>query len=199
MTKAPSVDDMSQSSAIVLTEKLGSGGERDCYIHPDNKKLCVKVNRPGVIGRRQNLIDWTYYKSLSARNIASPHIPACHAWINTDKGIGLVTDRICRADFSAAPSVLEALHSGEISLNQATTLINTLFEYMISHNVVVVDYHPDHFILSEQPDSSVVVAIVDGLGTRHLGFRFWLRTHIHAYGRKKTRAVWKKALDSLQS
>ena len=89
-----------ENKLLNLTELIGSGNERDCFIHPDNPKYCVKVTKPGVVGRRQNEIDMAYFEVLKRRNISSPHIPACHGWVETNRGKGIVVERICRPDLS---------------------------------------------------------------------------------------------------
>lgn len=56
---------------------------------------------------------------------------------------------------------------------------------MMKMNVVVIDYHPDHFLISEVENGVRHLVIVDGLGSRYLDIRYWLRTRIPIYGQKK--------------
>jgi len=183
----------------VLGELIGSGKERHCYAHPTNPLLCIKITQKGVIGRRQNLLDWTYYLYLKNRGINSPSVPKCYGWVSTDQGPGLLVERICRADSSPAPTLLQAINTGEISRELALKLVEASFLEMIQKNIVVVDYHPDHMLVSEDAKGQRHIVVVDGLGSRHLGLRFWLRTRIPAYGRKKTRAVWNQVNSFLGS
>lgn len=191
--------DIPMANMLELSELIGSGNERDCYIHPLNPRFCVKVTKPGVVGRRQNEIDMAYFALLKQRGIASPHIPICHGWVETNRGKGIVVERICRPDLTPAPSVLAAVQSGEISLAQALELMDEVFTYAVTHNVVVTDCNLEHLVLSEQPDGSRKLAIVDGLGARFLDLKFWIRTRFGAYGRMKTRKVWKKSLAVLKA
>lgn len=193
------MDFITTTKPLTLITLIGSGNERDCYIHPDNPSYCVKVTKPGVIGRRQNEIDMAYFKLLTQRNIVSPHIPVCHGWVETNFGRGIIVDRICRTDFSPAPSVLTAVKTNLITAPEAFQLIDEVFIYAIKNNIVVTDCNLDHLILSEQTDSSFKIAIVDGLGARFMGIKFWIRTLIGTYGRLKTRKVWLKCIATLQA
>ena len=92
-------------------EPFAVGGTRRCYVHPDDNNLCVKVLRPDrtaaarladargwrrLKGRRgfdDQRKELKAYRQLTRRSFGDwTHVPRCHGAVDTDQGIGIVTD-----------------------------------------------------------------------------------------------------------
>lgn len=60
---------------IELTDELlvGAGGHRECYRHPQDRKLCIKITVSH--DKRQSVRELTYYAILERRGIAWDMLP----------------------------------------------------------------------------------------------------------------------------
>lgn len=171
LADAPSVQDV----VLVLTEKIGSGHDREVWRHPLNRALGVKVSKPEH-ERAQNDIDLHYSMHLERLGVAGPHLPRVHGWVQTDRGPGLVVDLVQRRDGTPCPTLSQAVRSGMISEMEAVGLIYEACEWLTRNGVILADYGLDNFLIRE---SSVAgrahLVFVDGLGTRHFDFKYWAR------------------------
>lgn len=166
-------------------EPFAVGGTRRCYVHPDDKNLCVKVLRPDrtaaarladargwrrLKGRRgfdDQRKELKAYQQLSRRPPADwTHVPRCHGTIATDQGIGIVTD-LHRDWHGGFPKNLEQLlPSGMTDALAAAIdefkawLRRTLFlsRDLLPHNIIAVAVEEDRYRL----------VIVDGIGNSEL-------------------------------
>src|SRR5690606_642053 len=79
MTSHPNTTPLDLSNAVMI----GSGTERDCYQHPNNPNLCIKVNNGKVLPNKkqrakQNQIEYSYYLRLQKRHQQPTVIPQCY-------------------------------------------------------------------------------------------------------------------------
>ena len=182
-------------SCLRLSQVLGKGNERICWAHPFDSSICVKTVRPGVEGRRQNDLDFHYYQFLQSRGVGGAHIPAVLGWVDTDKGRGLLVERIKGIDGGLPVSVAKALREGLISADQARRLIDDAFAWFIANSVVVSDSNPEHLVLRKNDAGEDILSVVDGLGGRHLDIRYRLRNRLLWYARRKSQKTWREILN----
>jgi len=181
-------------SFISLSHVLGRGNERICWAHPFDSAVCVKTVRPGVKGRGQNDLDLHYYQVLQARGIGGPRIPAVLGWVDTDQGRGLLVERVSGPDGASPVSVAKALQEGRLSPDQARKLIDEAFAWFVARAVVVSDSNPEHLVLRQDGVGKDILAVVDGLGGRHLDLRYRLRNWVPWYAKRKSRKTWRELL-----
>ena len=84
---------------IILSEKLliAEGGKRFCYLHPDNEKKIVKIDKSGGKARRNgNKKEYKAYQNALKKYGKDIHqlIPHYDGLIETNFGLGLVSDNI---------------------------------------------------------------------------------------------------------
>ena len=170
-----------------LEKLLGSGNERLCWEHPGESTMCVKTVRPGVVGRRQNDIDFDYYRFLVGRGIAGSRIPKVFGWVDTDHGKGLAVEKISGPDGGQPLSLPRVLEEGRLSVEQVTRLIDETFDWFVERAVVISDCNPEHLLLRQDEAGRDILVVVDGLGGRHIDFRYKLRKWLPWYARRKTR------------
>lgn len=159
--------------AILLNDLIGSGNDRDCWRMPSDHMLCVKVAKPEQ-ERPQNEIDFHYAKHLKRKNIISVHMPAVYGWVLTDKGPGLVFDLIQDIDGQTSKQILDSLQTGRIDLILATELVNEAFDWLIEKHVILADYGINNLLVQNYAIGKYRLVIVDGLGARNFGWRYWL-------------------------
>jgi hypothetical protein len=183
---------------LVLTELIGSGGDRDVWRHPVNPALCVKVAKPSQ-ERAQNDIDYDYSSYLARRRVHGPHLTRMHGWVETNRGRGLVFDLVQQPDGTPCPTLPQALRAGMLDEDAAHRLISEAFDWMIANKVVLGDCGVSNFVVRDGADGSRHLVVVDGLGARHFGFKYWIRRRLAFLARRKTRQFRAKALRLLHN
>jgi len=183
---------------LVLAEKIGSGNDRECWRHPANPALCVKVAKPEQ-ERVQNEIDYHYGRLLARRGIATPHLTRVHGWVRTNRGRGLVVDLVCQPDGSPAPTLFEALRDGLIDRRQAVELVNEAFDWLVENDIILADFGPDNFLVRRLSKGGFRLVFVDGLGARHFGMRYWARRTFGFLAHRKSDEFRRRTLALLES
>lgn len=178
---------------------LGQGNERQCYIHPDNPALCIKVYQPGMVVRSQNSIEYAYLKYLECKKVPFTHIPQCHSWIQTNKGRGLLIDRVLDQDGTPSISMEEALISNLISKPKAKQLLKELGDYLIQHKICISDINVDQVLLKKMGNQWIPM-IIDGIGSRYFYTpKLPLIMLFPSIGLKKTLTNWPQLIQKMMN
>lgn len=178
---------------------LGQGNERQCYVHPDNPALCIKVYQPGMIVRSQNSIEYAYLKYLEFKKVPFTYIPRCYSWVQTDKGKGLLIDRVLDQDGTPSISMEEAIKSSLISKSTAKQLLELLGDYLIKHKICISDINVDQVLL-KKVESQWVPMIIDGIGSRYFYTpKLPLIMLFPSIGLKKTKANWPQLIQKVMN
>jgi hypothetical protein len=208
---------------LVLTDRepFARGGGRDCYVHPHDPGLCVKVARPGRSPeerRRQvawwkrwrkpaqkyddSLRDFRLLKALEAAGDAAiwRHVPRCLGWVGTDRGRGLVTELVRDADGQISRNLLEYIWTqGYTPRVQAA--VEEFARFWEARCIPARSLFLDNIAAQEQADGTLRLVVIDGLGStvlipwytwhQRLG-RLWARRKIHQLRRDIAALVAKR-------
>ncbi len=109
---------------------LAKGGERSCYIHPHDETKVIKVLHTLGSHNNQNELEYSYIKYLKKNNKDLSQIAKCYNYIDTNKGKGLIFERIMNFDESFSKSFRYMLANKIISLAEQQILINELKQYL---------------------------------------------------------------------
>ena len=119
----------SQSVALLKhATPFATGTASLCYVHPDNPDLCLKVQKPEKLHKRnflrrlpsaiyhytENVKNADAYRQKAVRHGGAriwEHLPRLHGWQNTDIGLGLVSDYYSTPDGRPAPTLRGLLHA----------------------------------------------------------------------------------------
>ena len=165
----------SRDTVLTVSERIGSGNDRDIWRHPLHRSLGIKTDRPDH-ARAQNDIDFDYGMHLAHLGVAGPHLPRVHGWVATNKGRGLVVDLVLQPDGTPSPTLPQTLRSGQIDVQEAIRLIDEGFAWLGSHGVMLVDYGIHNMLVQDrQPGEPARLVFVDGLGARHFDFKYRAR------------------------
>jgi hypothetical protein len=215
--------DYSSSNPLILEglQPFATGGGRDCYIYPDNQNLCIKVARKGRSPEERRLrVPWwkrwrkpAYkyddnlrdFSALNALEHDSPpetwqHLPRCYGWVDTDRGMGLVTDLVRDADGQISRTLRQHIQtSTQASLIQSA--VDDFSNFWLSQSIPVRSLFTDNIVAQVQADGALRLVVIDGFGTtvlfpwytwgKHLGkirarqMILQLRSEIHAYMENK--------------
>ena len=101
---------MEPRPVLRLQKLIGHGGTRECWHHPLNDSLCVKVN---LENRKNNSLLYEIHVYERIKNLLPGFIPAIHPeLVETDKGLGLVSALVRDEDGRISPCLSDYLKKG---------------------------------------------------------------------------------------
>ena len=144
---------------------MARGTSRICYRHPLDPGKCIKVDRPGSPST-PNRIEFDYYARLRKRRVPMDHIAACHGWVETDQGRGLVFDRITWDDSPGSPSVnlAAAIREKKLAAEDVRQGVRDFVRYLQHYRILWTDENPVNLGVTVRPGLRFI--ILDGLGGR---------------------------------
>ncbi len=163
---------------------FGSGGKRDCFVHPEVKGLCVKVARvgrepdslyrkapwlrrwrKGVHGFDENHQDYQALQALESLGDPSVwnHLPRCFGWIDADRGRGLVIELLRDADGLISRSFLDYLWTEGYD-ERAQTAVEEFAEFWQSHAIPSRSLLLDNIVAQVRGNGTMRLVLIDGLG-----------------------------------
>jgi hypothetical protein len=173
---------------------IGKGNERLCYIHPEDDTKVIKVAyKEGKI-RDQNRLEYIYNQHLEKRGVNFAHLSKCYGWVNVGQKEGLVFERVLNFDNTPALTLSKAIEEKRISIEYAQELLEELRQYLEENVILFIDVALDNIMCQKQADGSCRLIIIDGLGARRPGLKFWLYRHIRLYAKYKVKSQWQKVL-----
>ena len=160
---------------------FAEGGNRFCYVHPDNKNLCLKISKPEVVKKMRSNAPW--YKKLRSEQSFDDnfreenayqqraikknpkkiwrHLARWHEFVETSKGLASCTELITNND-EVALNLEEYLFS-----KGRTSEINIAlkeFEMFLKETKLLTKNIIPHNLAVKENDSGLTLKIIDGLG-----------------------------------
>lgn len=177
---------------------LGKGNERLCYVHPDDPSKIIKVPYRNRNARSQNRLEALYYAYLEKKGASFAHITRCYGSVDVEGEKGLIFDRVINSDGSRSMTFNDIVRQKIITPEQAEELLDDLKGYLVANNILFVDVSLDNIMCRREEDGSYRLVIVDGLGGRRPGFKFWLYRHFPSYAAYKVKRQWPKVMRNFQ-
>ncbi|MDA8712544.1 PhoP regulatory network YrbL family protein [Alphaproteobacteria bacterium] len=165
---------------------FAEGGRRICYQHPENPDLCIKVSKPDtIITRRANMPLHRRLRPLSAfddnhdeikgyrqlvvkRAVGDEnaplwqHVPKCYGFVETNIGLGLVSD-FYHTHNKPAPTVQQLLYDNGLTPELQAALDE--FAQFLSDSLLVTRAIIPHNIVFAADGR---IKLIDGIGGRNL-------------------------------
>ncbi len=182
---------------INLTNELfiASGGERNVYQHPLDSSKVIKIlyKKDGIYayGGSRNKIEHKYFRFLEKSKIPFTHISRCYNYLDTNLGKGLVYDKVCDYDGKLSRSFLKVIRKRLLKEDEENLLINEFKEYIFKYNILFIDCELHNIFCCEYEKEKYRLIIIDGLGAKRKGFKFWLYLHSKIYTKYKVKSQWK--------
>ena len=157
---------------------IGHGWKRDCYLHPKDAGLCIKVASKAAAGARKlrermvswfraesagdahNRREWLAYRAFGT--VLAPFVPRYHGFIATSRGQGLVVDLVRDEDGGPSMPLLDYLHQG--SADRGAALLDqfgVLFDLLAAHDLWLMDLNPRNFLVQVTADGTERVWLID--------------------------------------
>ena len=160
---------------------FAEGGNRICYIHPDDKTLCLKISKPEVVKKMYQNAPW--YKKLRSEKSFDDnfreesayqqkaikenpqkiwnHLAKWHAFVETNKGLASCTELITNNE-EVALNLEEYLFSKGRTLEIEKALKE--FEAYLKETKLLTKNIIPHNLAVKENDCGLTLKIIDGLG-----------------------------------
>ena len=161
---------------------LGKGTGRECYLHPYDYGKVIKKEYKNAEHSKQNLIEYKYYDFLRRKNTNMKQIVNCYGFQKINDGTrGLVFDRVMNYDGKPSISLRKCMILKKLTINTLDRLFNELVEYINKNNILFIDTSLTNIFVQEYSFNQYKLIIIDGLGAKKYGFKFWLYLHLNIY------------------
>lgn len=189
---------------------IAVGQHRAIYAHPRDATLLVKVIREDVAKTRwqrwpkrlQRALHYTgfvrelkEYIAVRARHPqADPPISRMLGVVDTDLGLGLVSEMVAGPDGHAAPT-LAALYERERGFQPwIEQALETLLRDLLASEVILGDLHPWNIVHGSDSRGGPRLVVVDGFGEKHL---LPIRSMSRALNRGNTERLFRRMRGNL--
>ena len=161
---------------------FAEGGNRVCYIHPDNKNLCLKISKSEVVKKMRSNAPW--YKKLRSENSFDDnyreerayqqraikknpqkiwkHLAKWYEFVETSKGLASCTELITNND-KIALNLEEYLFSKGRTKEIDKALKE--FEIFLKETKLLTKNIIPHNLAVKEDDYGLTLKIIDGLGS----------------------------------
>jgi hypothetical protein len=143
---------------------IGKGSHKECYKHPEDNNLCIKISFPDHYKEIQREKD--YYKHLEKRRISWEMIPRYYGDIETNLGVGSVYDLIMDHDNTASKSLEYYLSSKEKTEKYYDDLLNALYllkEYLLKNKIITMNLDPSNILCQINESGISKLVLVDNV------------------------------------
>ena len=160
---------------------FAEGGNRVCYIHPDNKSLCLKISKSEVVKKMRSNAPW-YKKLRSERSFDDnyreerayqqraikenpqkiwKHLAKWYEFVETSKGLASCTELITNNDKVALNLEEYLFNKGKTSeIDEALKQ----FEIFLKETKLLTKNIIPHNLAVKEEDYGLTLKIIDGLG-----------------------------------
>ena len=184
---------------IVLKDDLllAKGGERFCFVHPEDKLKIIKILNPELKKHnQQNQLEYDYYQFLySNYNVDDLlNIARCYGWVNTNYGQGLMFQRILDYDGEQSKHLRYYLRNNLLSKQQEEYLLNDLKYFLEKNLILFIDVSTVNLFCKRISEKDYKLVIFDGLGARRKGIKLTFYMKSKLFSKYKIKKQWKKFL-----
>ena len=207
--------DVSFSTVLQLADRapLAVGHLRYVFQHPQNRNELVKVMRADAVAARWNrksrwakrlprtrhyigyLRELKEYIAARARAAhGEPPIARMIGLIETDLGLGLVSEKVVGADGGLAPT-LAAIYERKGFTPELNRELATFLDGLMDSNVIVGDMHAWNIVYGSDSRGGPRLVMIDGFGEKHA---IPISSMSRAVNRYRTRRLYRRMLEQLQ-
>ncbi len=183
-------------SIIKLDDSLliAKGGERVCYIHPNDNRKIIKILYKKGSHNNQNSLEYIYMNYLTSKKIDISHITNCYGYIMTNLGKGLVFERVFDYDNKPSKSFRYMIANQLIDEKEQRKLLDELKQYIDKNKILFIDNSMTNIFYKKTSSTNSKLVIVDGLGAKRIGFKFYLYLYAPFYRNYKIKKQWQKLM-----
>ena len=119
-------------------------------------------------------------------------IACCYDYVDTNLGKGLIFDKVLNYDETLSSSFRDLIMNRVITFAEQKVLLNELKEYLEDNEILFIDNTLKNIFCKEIEKGKYKLIIIDGLGAKRKGIKFWLYLHSRNYTKYKIKKQWIK-------
>ncbi len=157
----------SKNKILPLSETLfiGEGRVRKCYIHPDNKDLCIKIASDRKRAKRSIKREVGYFKRLKRRGTSFAMISQYFYPVQTNIGKGEVYELVRDHNGTISKDMRYYLNLADSELREnILNMIEELREYLLTEYIVFSDLDVENILLQKVSPTEQRLVVIDGIG-----------------------------------
>lgn len=155
---------------LYLTEYIGGSAVRECYVHPLDRNLCVKV-----VKHKADLPELT--REISVAKLLAPYLKDYTVrydggLVETDKGPGLVCELVRNEDDGELALSL-AQYQERFGADDVEPELRKVLESLIRDNLFFYDFNRSNFVVKRMASGGKKVVFIDLKGfhkNHYMGF-----------------------------
>ena len=189
---------------------FAEGGNRKCFIHPDNPDRCLKVIHPGLLQKIRNNKPWykrfrslesfddnlreeVAYKQKALRS-SNPkiwkHLAKWYGKTETSLGIASETELI-KNDNQIAETLESYLFKNGLTDEIKDSIEN--FHHWLRNNLVLTKNLIPHNLVLKKENNSLNIKIIDGLGSQaFIPFPSYSNFFAKRYVERRIELMWSR-------
>lgn len=126
---------------------VGTGHHRECYRHPENKDLCIKIVVSG--NDKEHRRERKYYRRLEKRGGSWDMIPRYYGDIETNMGSGSVFDLVLDYDGATSKTLKHYLLSNkrtEANYSRLSNALDLLKDNLLQQQIITMTLKPKNIL-----------------------------------------------------
>jgi len=177
----------------IISEPIGTGRERACYVHPDDPRLAIKM--PMGKSTQQTHRDLKFYRKLKKRGIRGiPHVPDFHGLCDTNLGRGIVVDLVRNYDGEISRPLNWYLAQG-VPIEEFYDFLEELKQSFLQNQIIFnQDMTIDNLLFQRTSSRAARLVAIDGLGDT--GTIAWI-DYFPLLVRRKIKRRWKHFMEQV--
>ena len=144
---------------------VGTGHHRECYRHPGNNNLCIKIIVSG--NAKEIRREKKYYRRLQKRGVSWDMIPRYYGEIETNMGSGSVFDLVLDHDGAISKNLKHYLSSNELTeanYNRLSDALDLLKNYLLQQQIITMTLNPNNILCKKLASGSLRFYVIDNIG-----------------------------------
>lgn len=187
--------EIEHSEKIILSENdiVSYGSNRICYLYKKNPRKLIKTARHPDNWKndhKQSFSECCVSEKVASKT-TSVQITLCQEWVNTNKGPGLLVDRIVD-DKGQSLTLRKLLSNKEVTVQSSLELVEDVIKNLSFFGIPASDFNIDNFILEGDIRNKKLV-MIDGFSPKRINLKFFLLLHSKLLANYYTRRKWQKA------
>jgi hypothetical protein len=147
----------------IITDPIGKGKERTCFVHPDDPQKAIKISIGSV--SEQSRREIKFYQKLKQRDGANdPHIPRFYGLCETSLGQGIVVDLIRDQDGEISRPLNWYLAEGYPVEDFEPYLDELKKSFLLNLIIFNHDMTVGNLLFQKVSNTSARLVAIDGLG-----------------------------------
>lgn len=181
--------------------RFAGGYHRDCYVHPGDDTLCIKVSLRG--NHRESAREARYYRHLQRRRVPWDHLPRFHGFVETNLGSGAVFDLVRDSDGKVSSTLEHYLQSPALTVanvEELTQAIWSLKSYLIENRIIPRTLKAKNIVYQKSDSGTSRLVIIDNIGNTEF---FPICNYVYFFASRKILRKWMRferdAFDKLEA